>query len=299
MNSVFVLDKSKGISSQQMLSKLRRLYGEKRAGYSGTLDPFATGVLPIYMGEATKLIPFVQETRKTYRACLSLGKATDTLDLTGKEIEVLPVPELCENKINQCIKEFLGPQEQIPPQFSAIKLNGKPLYRYARAGEKIELKSRPIEVFSFQLLGFDEHSIEFEACVSPGTYIRVLAADLARSLNTCGHLISLKRTQTGVFSLEKAVLFDNLDTEQKIEKIRPHFYSIESLFDSVLSINDEVLSKRILHGQKISFKDMPGYNPQNLHPILVKNEKTLLAILESREGRFLQPLRILNFALEG
>ncbi len=296
MNGVFVLDKPKGLSSQQALSRIRRFFKEKRGGYSGTLDPFATGVLPIYLGEATKIIPFIPEKRKTYRAKLLLGLATDTLDLTGRELEKLPVPLLSEEKIHDCFHQFLGPQQQTPPQFSALKFQGKPLYRYARAGEKIELKPRSVEIFSIRLLGYDQTSIEFEACVSPGTYIRVLAADLARALNTCGHLTELQRTESGFFNLKRSI---KLELLEKIKEEDSYFYSVEELFDRVLNLEDPVICERILKGQKISLRDIPPILEEKPSSILVKTDNKLLAIMEKIEGRGLKPLRILNFSLEG
>lgn len=189
------LYKEKGITSQKCLTQFKRKYKIKKMGHHGTLDPFATGVLLVGVNEATRFFQYIDDSKKTYRAHLKLGIATDSLDETGEVLGHQDVPELGIDQIKSVLNEMLGSQMQTPPMFSAVKVNGQKLYELARKGQEIERKPRSIEVFDVQFLSYENQVIVFDVTVSRGTYIRVLAEDLAIKLGTVGHLIELSRTE--------------------------------------------------------------------------------------------------------
>lgn len=222
LNSYFIfLNKPVGITSQQLLTQYKRsLPKGTKVGHHGTLDPFANGLMLVAVGEACKFISYVDDSQKTYVATLKLGEKTDTGDLTGKVIEERAVPceastqqgdgasfspteTILREKINHIFREFIGVTEQIPPMYSAIKIDGVPLYKKARAGEVVERKPRPIEIFNLKLLNLTPspiYTIQFEVTCSRGTYIRTLAEDIAERLGSVGHLTALTRTKLCGFS---------------------------------------------------------------------------------------------------
>ena len=202
MNGVIVVDKVKGNTSFDEIRKIRKEYNIKKVGHTGTLDPMATGVLTILVGEATKLSDYLMNHDKEYVATLSLGEKRDTGDSEGKIIETKKVPELNEKYVNETLKSFEGKNSQIPPKYSAIKVNGKKLYEYARSGEKIEIKPRKVTIFEINLIEIKENNIRFKVHCSKGTYIRTLCEDIAEKLGTVGYMSSLRRTRVGNFTLE-------------------------------------------------------------------------------------------------
>jgi len=184
MNGILIVNKPKGFTSQDVVSKVKKILNEKKAGHTGTLDPLATGVLPVLIGSSTKLSKYLIEHNKTYVAKIKLGQKTDTGDSEGKVIDEKPIPSISVSKIEKVLHTFMGKQNQIPPMYSAIKVNGKKLYEYARSGENVEITPRRIEIYSIKLLNFEDGQIEFEVSCSKGTYIRVLCEDIAKALGT-------------------------------------------------------------------------------------------------------------------
>ena len=211
-----LINKEKGITSRQEVNKISRLLGEKKAGHIGTLDPFADGLLIVLLGKATKISPFLEGMDKTYLATLKLGEATDSGDLTGNIVSKQEIPELNKDKIESVFKSFLGEQKQLPPMYSALKVNGKELYKYAREGKEIERKERTIEIYELKLLSFTKDEIVFISKVSKGTYIRTLGEDIAKALGTVGHLTSLTRLAIGPFSIEKSLKSENVTKKDLI-----------------------------------------------------------------------------------
>lgn len=184
MNGIIIINKPEGFTSQDVVSKTKKILNQKKAGHTGTLDPLATGVLPVLLGNATKLSKYLIEHDKTYIAKIHLGEKTETGDSEGKIILEKNVPELSVSKIENTLNSFLGKQMQIPPMYSAIKVNGKKLYEYARKGETTEIPKRDIEVYSISLLSSENDEIEFKVSVSKGTYVRTLCEDIAEALGT-------------------------------------------------------------------------------------------------------------------
>ena len=193
MNGILLLDKPEGLSSNAALQRVRRACGAGKAGHVGSLDPLATGMLPICLGEATKVAGLITGAHKRYRFTAVLGRRTATGDREGAEVEHAPVPELSAAVIEAALARFRGPQLQVPPMYSALKREGQPLYRLARAGVEVERAPRPIEILELVLIGCAPQQLELEVLCSKGTYVRVLAEDLARTLGTCGYVGLLRR----------------------------------------------------------------------------------------------------------
>lgn len=193
VHGVVLLDKPAGLSSNQALQKVRRLFDAQKAGHTGSLDPFATGMLPICLGEASKTAAFMLDADKSYRAVALLGAATATGDPEGEVVETGPVPAMSDTEIKRALNGFSGTIEQVPPMYSALKHQGKPLYEWARQGIEIERKSRSVTIHSIELQAWRPPELEFELVCSKGTYIRTLAEDIARACGTVAHLISLRR----------------------------------------------------------------------------------------------------------
>lgn len=184
MNGILIVNKPQNFTSQDVVSKVKKILNEKKAGHTGTLDPLATGVLPVLLGNSTKLSKYLIEHDKVYVAKIKLGQRTDTGDIEGKVIEEKSVPEISIEKIKKALESFLGKGQQIPPMYSAIKINGKKLYEYARNGESVEVPPRNIEIYSIKLLEIEEKQIKFEVSCSKGTYIRTLCENIAETLGT-------------------------------------------------------------------------------------------------------------------
>ena len=196
-NGFFVIDKPAGITSHDVVSRVRRILGTKKVGHTGTLDPFATGVLPIAVNDGTKVIPFLDEGYKTYEALLRLGVTTDTLDMTGAVLSEADPSCITREQLLSLLSEFTGSISQIPPMYSAIKQGGQPLYKLARQGLEIERKARDVEIYSLELLSFNLPFAAICVVCSRGTYVRSLADDIGRRLGCGAALQELRRIASG------------------------------------------------------------------------------------------------------
>ncbi|WP_044409332.1 tRNA pseudouridine(55) synthase TruB [Thiomicrospira microaerophila] len=199
VNGIVLVNKAAGLTSADVVKQVSRLYNAKKAGHTGTLDPFATGLLPVCLGEATKVSSFLLASDKGYIATLQLGEATDTGDHDGEVIERATVPDLTQETIETVLAQFTGKIMQMPPMYSSLKHEGQSLHVYARQGIEIEREPREVDILSIKLLDFDPTHIRFNVHCTKGTYIRVLGYDIAKALGTVGHLVALHRTHTGVF----------------------------------------------------------------------------------------------------
>lgn len=214
MDGIIIINKPKGCTSHDIVYKIKKMLNEK-VGHTGTLDPMAEGVLPILIGKGTQLSKYLINHNKKYIVELQLGTKTDTADTEGKIIEEQPVNEilLTQENITKILQTFIGKQEQVPPIYSAIKVNGKKLYEYARKGQKVELKPRQIEIYNIDLIDYSpkEKQIKFEVFCGKGTYIRSLCEDIATKFGTVGYMKNLKRTQVGEFKIEDSVTVEELN----------------------------------------------------------------------------------------
>ena len=224
--------KEKGFTSHDVVAKLRGIVGQKKIGHTGTLDPDATGVLPVCLGKATKLCDLLTDKNKTYEAVLLLGKTTDTQDITGEVLEEKSTEALTEEKVREAIEGFIGDYEQIPPMYSALKVNGKKLYELAREGKVIERKARPVKILDIQILEIDLPKVRMEVSCSKGTYIRTLCHDIGEKLGCGGCMESLIRTRVSTFRIEDAKTLDEIETLKQEGKLAELLVPIDVMFPS-------------------------------------------------------------------
>lgn len=217
ISGVLLLDKPFGVTSNGALQHAKRLFKAAKAGHTGNLDPIATGLLPICLGEATKFAQYLTDADKAYDATFRLGEVTDTGDADGEVIERHPV-SVTQAQVEAAMQRFLGPIEQTPPMYSALKHQGRPLYDYARKGIEIERKPRPVTISALTLRRFAGNEIDFSVDCSKGTYIRVLGADIGQVLGCGAHMTALRRTRTGGFNLGQAVTLDALEAMSAPER---------------------------------------------------------------------------------
>lgn len=211
MDGVVILDKPKGMTSQRAVERVKKILKVKCAGHTGTLDPFATGVLPICLGESTKVIPFLDEDFKEYEAVLKLGIETDTMDEMGNVINEKKVGDLDENEVRRVLMKFMGEIRQIPPMFSALKKDGVRLYSLARQGKEVPRSPRTVVIRELNLLDLNPPFIRFFVRCSRGTYVRVLGSDIGKELGLGGHLVELRRIKSGAFGIEGAVSMEDME----------------------------------------------------------------------------------------
>lgn len=210
INGLIILDKPTGMTSNRCLQKVKQLIGAQKAGHTGSLDPLATGVLPLCFGEATKISQFLLESDKVYEATIRLGVTTNTGDSDGEIVSEAPVPDFDFAAVEQITQSFIGVIDQVPSSFSALKQNGVPLYKLARAGKKIESKSRKVTIYYIKLLSWNSPFVNIEVSCSKGTYIRSLAEDIGAKLGTGAHISALRRLKAGPFSLEQSHTIEDL-----------------------------------------------------------------------------------------
>ena len=257
MDGIIIINKEKNWTSNDIVQKLKHTFHEK-TGHTGTLDPMATGVLPILVGKGTSLSKYLVNHDKEYIATIKLGKKTTTGDQEGDTIEEkLVTDEMFDiDNVKSVLNSFKGKQEQIPPMYSAIKVNGKKLYEYARSGKDVEVKPRSIEIFDINLISISKETQEivYKVWCSKGTYIRSLCEDIAESLGTVGFMKELNRTRVGEFKIEQAVRISEIVNDGVIDTkiIEKNFISIEKFFEEKNSINlNDYSLFRFLNGVKV------------------------------------------------
>ncbi|MDR1303131.1 MAG: tRNA pseudouridine(55) synthase TruB [Puniceicoccales bacterium] len=209
MNGILLVDKPSGWTSHDVVAKLRHRLGIRKIGHAGTLDPMATGLLILLVGNATKISQYVTNQDKTYVGTLRLGQETDSYDREGEVVATCEI-RASEQEIRQCAQQFLGDQWQLPPMFSAKKINGQPLYKLARRGETVERELRPVKIYEFFIQEIALPDVNFTVACSKGTYVRTLVHDMGQKLGCGAHLSGLRRTKTGHFPLERAAPLDHL-----------------------------------------------------------------------------------------
>lgn len=258
MDGIIVINKPKGCTSHDVVHKIKKLFG-KKVGHTGTLDPNATGVLPILIGKGTELSQFLINHDKKYIATIQLGVKTDTGDVEGNVIEEKNVnlDNYDKNQVNEILKKMLGKQKQIPPIYSAIKVNGKKLYEYARSGKTVDIPEREIEIYDLKCLNFDvvNKLLVFEIYCSKGTYVRTVCEKIAELLNTVGYMKELERIMVGDFNIEKSITIEELkDNFQNQNFLVENIISIEKFFgNNPMIILDEKKLKLFLNGVKLDF----------------------------------------------
>lgn len=273
MDGILLLNKEVGWSSFQAINKAKKLINASKVGHSGTLDPFADGLLVVTVNKATKVNQFIETQDKEYIATLKLGTKTSTLDLEGEILATKEIPLLSEEIIIKSLNKFKGKIKQIPPMYSALKVNGQRLYDLARQGIEIERKEREVEIFDIELLSFKYDEIEFKVNCSKGTYIRTLGERISEELGTYGHLIKLTRTRVGNFKLSDAYKLQELNNFKllSIKEALINFYKIK--------LNDEDIIK-IKNGLKFKF------NTNEKEVLIVDKDDNPIAIYERENGYY-------------
>jgi tRNA pseudouridine55 synthase len=286
IDGLLIVDKPEGITSLDVVREIKHRFGLKKAGHIGTLDPFATGVLPIAINEGTKLVPFLGEGPKEYTVTLKLGEETTTDDCTGKTVISEPWEGIQFEKIEAALEAFLGKIHQIPPMFSAIKMHGKPLYRLARKGIEVERKERAVEIYKIQMEKIDLPLVFFKVSCSKGTYIRALGRDIGRRIGCGGHLLRLRRIRSGPFTIEQAISWERLKDLSRPGDLHPWLISLGAALPGLPEvIGDEPLVRKVRFGREMMVQDL---SPQILPPFekgqwlkMSSPEEGLVAILES------------------
>ena len=286
-----VLDKPYGLGSTSAVGKVRWLFTAQKAGHAGTLDPLATGILPIALGEATKTVPFMVDAKKGYQFTLTFGENTDTWDIEGEATETSDLRPAKED-ILSALPKFVGDIEQIPPRYSAIKVDGKRSYDLARSGEVVELKSRQVTVDSFELLEYDGEAATFEVACGKGTYVRSLARDLAAALGTCGHVTMLRRTRVGPFHLAQSFSLDALEKLCHRDAVSDALRPVETALDDipVLALTEQEAIE-LKHGRAIVLT--PSLVAANPAWILAMLDEKAVALCNAIEGQ-LRPKKVFN-----
>ena len=303
LNGWIIIDKQAGVTSRQIVNKISKIFRLNKIGHGGTLDPMASGVLPIALGEATKLISFIQNKKKKYLFTIKWGEATDTEDIEGKVIEKSDIRPNKE-QINKALNAFIGKINQKPPVFSAIKINGQRSYNLARRKISISHKPRQINVHELSLKKIINLDFaEFEVVCGKGTYVRSLARDIAEKLNTRGHITNLRRQFVGNFHEKDTIFIDFFDeilhSPSILKKIKP----IEKVLDDIPALFlTETEAIKLRQGQKIKLdsfkfknnfiKEYPNY--KNFERVYTLNDDRLIALIEIDDG-VVKPKRIINY----
>jgi len=278
--------KPKGWSSNQLLSKLKWLFKTKKAGHGGTLDPFATGIVPVFFGEATKFSGRFLDSDKEYQAQLKLGFESSTGDTEGEITKDNDfIYEQLPDNISEIIQEFEGPQSQTPPIYSALKYKGKPYYQYAREGKSVPIKKRQIIINNINLVSFSKNTLIFDVSCTKGTYIRTLGEDIAKRLGTKGYLTELQRTRIGKTLKEDAYAIEDIETIDFDKRVKL-LTSIEKMLQIPLLELDSNQMQQILNGQLIELTLIPG-------EYALMNQKKFLGIGQS-DGNFVMPVRLIK-----
>lgn len=255
VDGVLLLDKPVGLSSNDALIKAKRILNAKKAGHTGTLDPFATGLLPLCFGEATKFSQDLLEADKTYETVVHLGIKTNTGDTEGEAIETRPVDVTLE-QIEAVLAKFRGPILQVPPMYSALKRDGKAYYEYAREGITLEREARPVTIHRLELLGYEAPFLKLSVTCSKGTYIRVLGEDIGEALGCGAHLNALRRTGVGALTADGMITLDALTQHPEPRSLLAPVDALLSTFPAVELTDD--LAKRFLHGQRLALGKEPA-----------------------------------------
>jgi len=295
-----VVDKPVGWTSHDVVDAARRWLGIRRVGHLGTLDPRATGALPLAIREATKLAPFLAKGRKVYVGSIRLGVATDTYDGEGKVTHRHDGPLPSEKEVRAVLGEFLGAIQQVPPMFSSVKKDGVPLYRLARRGEEVEREARPVEIHSIEMPHYAPPEIGIEVTCSPGTYVRTLAHEVGQRLGCGAHLSALRRTASGPFSLDQARVPEECERLAQAGELSGALMAPADALGLPRVQLTAIQARRVTHGGDIpvaeasgEFERGPAPRPGDRLAALAPSG-TLLAVMELKPDRRLHPLRVLS-----
>ncbi len=298
MNGFLLIDKPKGWTSHDVLSRLRRITGQKKSGHTGTLDPNATGLLLVALGECTKLIPYLENENKSYRGTILFGQETDSCDVTGNVIHEQEV-DINKKELENVIPSFIGEIEQAPPIYSARKVKGKKLYEYAREGKTVEIQKRPVVIENISLIDVSSKRAVIDVDCSKGTYIRSLARDIGKELGVPATLEELRRIRVGNFNVDQAISFNDIEKSDETQNfIKEHLIAGEDILKHLPKIIvKKEASKRLLNGNSIRGRDLLPFELENgtLVRVGIEDLKGLYSIgslIKDDHGAYFQPARI-------
>jgi len=291
VHGVVLLDKPAGYSSNQAVQKVRGLFQARKAGHTGSLDPFATGMLPICLGEASKTAAFMLDAAKTYVALALLGQATTTGDIEGEVSETAPLPVMTGDEVKQVLSRFIGRIEQTPPMYSALKHEGQPLYRLARAGREVPRQPREVTIHELEMLEWKPPMLEFRTRCSKGTYVRTLAEDIARAMGSCAHLRALRRLEVEPFEESGMITLEALEALARDGALERCLLPPDAgLQDWPVVTLDEVEALRFGHGNPV-----PGTTGPDAGLVRVYGPGArLLGLGEVTPGRILEARRVMH-----
>ena len=291
ISGVILLDKRIGISSNAALQEVKKLFHARKAGHTGSLDPLASGLLLVCLGEATKISSFWLNTDKRYRVKVKLGLSTATGDSEGEIVERKPIPDLNENAIVAVLEKFNGEITQVPPMYSALKHNGTRLYELARQGIDVERKARTVTIFGLSLLHYSDETLELDVHCSKGTYIRTLAEDIADAMGSCGHVEELRRTRVGEFALADEYKFEDLECLSRAGDLHN---SLVSVVDALKSWPSVCLSDELAFFVKQGQAVFSPKAPKERWVKLLTQNKHFFGIGEIRADGKVAPRRLMN-----
>ena len=299
---ILLIDKEKGKTSFDAVRIVKKILKCKKVGHAGTLDPFATGLLIILLGQGTKLSPYIMGGKKKYRAEIMLGIETDTYDSTGSVVKDESVPEIGIDDINECIARFSGVIEQIPPAFSALKVNGQRAYKLARKGIEVELKKREVVIYSIDIIDVGIPLITLDITCSAGTYIRSLAVDIGKKLGTVAHLKNLRRLSSGLFEVDDAMILNEPDSVNNEDILKRMIPLQESLPGVETLIVDNYFAGKIRNGYRPAWAELTekiNLSGKNNGYIKIMTDSNLVAVAEienalTRESNRLKKVKVFN-----
>ncbi|GCE20230.1 tRNA pseudouridine(55) synthase TruB [Dictyobacter kobayashii] len=256
VDGILNINKDLHMTSHDVVAKIRKLLKQKRVGHTGTLDPEASGVLPICVGQATRVAEYLSESGKAYQATITFGTVTDTYDAEGVVVRTADISALTLEQIEAALPHFQGAQQQLPPRYSAIKIQGQPAYKLARAGAEITLEPRPIEIHTLEILGWEKPHLTLAVSCSKGTYIRSLAYDLGEYLGFGAYLTGLIRTRSGPFVLAESVTLAQLASAQEQNNLQQYLFPADFALQNYPALHlDEALTQRVMHGNAFAYAD--------------------------------------------
>ena len=262
MDGVLLVNKEAGWTSHDVVAKVRQLVRNTKVGHAGTLDPAATGLLPVLVGKGTRVAEYLVDWDKEYRARLRLGEATDTQDATGIVLQRQPTDQLTPTQIHEAVGRFRGAIQQVPPMFSAVKISGVPLYKSARAGHTIVRDARPVTIHELEVVAIDGRDVSLRVACSKGTYIRTLCADIGASLGVGGHLLALQRVRVGPLGLDRALTIDELATHHDRGDLGDDLLSLDQALRHLpVLIVDEHTARRVRHGVAVPLSGIVSREP--------------------------------------
>ena len=294
INGILLLDKPSGETSNKVLQKIKKLFAAEKAGHTGSLDPIATGVLPICFGQATKVSKYLIESSKTYHVIAKLGIKTTTGDCEGRVLEKKPIKQLKNEQIEEVLKLFIGKTEQLPPMFSAIKVDGIRLYKYARKGLTIPRKSRQIIIHNICLKNYKKDLLELTVHCGKGTYVRTLIEDIGAKMDSYAHVTALRRTSIDLLDCQNIITLKQLEIAKKSQELHSYLLPLDTgiKFLPKININEEYCSC-FSQGQKVKLQSEATTLNQSIR--VYDHKDVIIGIGCIEKDGFLKPIRVFNF----